>query len=150
MLLGGRKLAGILVELVPDAARPGRGHRHRSQPAPARGFPRATGSRRPTWPRRCCPSRRRADLLAGAAARSNSTAALGSPSAGAGFAALSRVLARRAHACRTCHVRLIGERGGAGGAFAAARRRRRLLLETPAGLRRIVSGDVSLRRDAGH
>lgn len=146
ILLRGRKLAGILVDLVPAAA---------SVPAAVigiglnvslpRDFPHdefAAADLAGVLPEP--PSRNL--LLAQLLIELDAALTIFGR---AGFIAFRESWQAR-HALQDARVHLSGERETVQGICRGVDQDGALLLETPAGLRRIISGDVSLRPDADH
>ena len=143
VLLAGRKLAGILVELVPDAPR--RTHAAVIGIGINLRLPAGFGADHEfaavdlAYALDAAP--RRADLLAALLAELDRTL---DRYGALGFSGLrADWLARNAF--RDLPVRLIGERETLEGMCRGVDVDGALLLETPAGLQRIVSGEVSLR-----
>lgn len=145
VLLGGRKLAGILVDLLPAASAPaaviGVGLNVSLPP----DFPReeiAAAALAQVLP--ACPSR--SLLLAQMVIELDQSLTVFGR---AGFAAFRESWLAR-HAFQDAPVRLCGERETVDGVCRGVDYDGGLLLETSAGLRRVISGDVSLRADADH
>jgi BirA family biotin operon repressor/biotin-[acetyl-CoA-carboxylase] ligase len=143
VLLAGRKLSGILVELVPDTARAtqaaviGVGINLRLP----EGFGTEHGFVAVDLAHALNPPPRRADLLAALLHELDRTLDC---LAELGFASLREEWLAR-NAFQDLPVRLIGERDTLEGLCRGVDVDGALLLETPEGLQRIISGEVSLR-----
>ena len=146
ILLGGRKLAGILVDLLPA---------QEAAPAAVIGIG-LNVTLPPDFPHDQFDAADLAAVLPQPPSRNLLLAQLLIELDGAltifgrsGFTAFRESWLAR-HALQDARVRLSGERETVEGICRGVDQDGALLLETPAGLRRIISGDVSLRSDADH